>query len=75
MPVFTVASTYRLPIYRHRTYEAATPAEACQLAVNDDNWSDTKEDRDSAGEVRSPRGVHGHPAAGRHGADRGERHQ
>jgi hypothetical protein len=51
MPVFTVESTYRLPIYRHRSYEAATPAEACQLALNDDDWSDTREDRDSAGET------------------------
>jgi hypothetical protein len=51
MPLFTVESTYRLPIYRHRTYEAPTAAEACRLAINDDDWSDTKEDRDSAGET------------------------
>jgi hypothetical protein len=51
MPVFTVESTYRLPIYRHRSYEAATPAEACRLAIADEDWSDTKEDRDSAGET------------------------
>ncbi len=51
MPLFTVESTYLLPIYRHRNYEAANVAEACRLAVNDDDWSDNKEDRDSSGET------------------------
>lgn len=30
MPKFTVESTYHLPAYRHRTYDAATPSDACR---------------------------------------------
>jgi hypothetical protein len=30
MPAYTVETTYRVPVYRQRTYEAATPAEACR---------------------------------------------
>ena len=29
---FTIETTYRLPVYRHQTYEAATIDEACRLA-------------------------------------------
>ena len=42
MPVFTIRTTYRLPVYRHQTHEAATMEEACRLAVDDD-WSDEKD--------------------------------
>jgi hypothetical protein len=49
MARFTIETTYRLPIYRQRTHEAATLEAACRLAVEDDDWSDQKEDRDSAG--------------------------
>ena len=31
MPVFTIETTYRLPVYRHQTYKAATIDEACRL--------------------------------------------
>jgi hypothetical protein len=51
MPVFTIETTYRLPVYRHQTYEAATMDEACRLAVDDDDWSDGKHDYESAGET------------------------
>ena len=51
MPVFTIETTYRLPVYRHQTYEAATMEEACRLAVDDDDWSDEKRDYESAGET------------------------
>ena len=50
MPVFTIETTYRLPVCRHQTYEAATTEEACRLAVDDDDWSDEKRDYESAGE-------------------------
>jgi hypothetical protein len=42
MPSFTLETTYRLPVYRHQTYEAATIDEACRLAIDDDDWSDEK---------------------------------
>ena len=51
MPVFTIETTYRLPVYRHQTYEAATIDEACRRAIDDDDWSDEKCDYESAGET------------------------
>ena len=38
MTTFTVESTYRIPIYRQRSYHADRLAEACRLAVEDDDW-------------------------------------
>lgn len=49
MPKFTVESTYHLPAYRHCTYDAATPADACRQAIEDDDWSAEKFDYDTAG--------------------------
>ena len=51
MPRFTLETTYRLPIYRQRTYEAETLESACRLAIEDDDWSDQKEDFESSGET------------------------
>ena len=51
MPTFTIESTYRIPIYRQRSYEADTLAEACRLAIEDDDWEGQKEDYESAGET------------------------
>lgn len=51
MPRFTIETTYHLPVYRHRTYEADTLEQACRLAVEDDDWSDEKRDYESAGET------------------------
>jgi hypothetical protein len=51
MHVFTIETTYRLPVYRQQTYEAATMEEACRLAVDGDDWSDEKRDYESAGET------------------------
>ena len=51
MPQFTIETTYPLPVYRHRSYEADTLDQACQLAVEDDDWSDEQSDTDSAGET------------------------
>jgi hypothetical protein len=51
MPLFTIESTYRLPVYRHRTYEAASLSEARRLAVEDDDWKKETRDYESAGET------------------------
>jgi hypothetical protein len=49
MPHFTIETTYHLPIFRHRTYEADTLNQACQLAVEDNDWSNEKSDTDTSG--------------------------
>ena len=51
MPIYTVETTYRLPVYRQRSYKAATPEQACGLAIDDDRWGDAKEDVDTSGET------------------------
>jgi hypothetical protein len=51
MPTFTIESTYRIPIYRQRSYQADTLAEACRLAIEDDDWNGQKEDYETAGET------------------------
>lgn len=51
MPTYTIETTYRVPVYRQRTYDAATPAEACRQAVEDDDWSNDKLDYECAGET------------------------
>lgn len=51
MPLFTVETTYHLPIYRQRTYEAETIDHACQLAIADEGWSDEQSDVDSSGDT------------------------
>src|SRR5260370_38952658 len=51
MPVFTIETTYRLPVYRQQTYEAATMEEAWRLAIDDDDWSEEKCDYESAGKT------------------------
>jgi len=50
MSKYTIETTYHLPTYRQRTYEASTVEEACRLAREDDDWSDDKQDHESAGE-------------------------
>jgi hypothetical protein len=49
MPVFTIETTYRLPIYRQRTYTADAVEAACDLAIADADWSDRKEDFETSG--------------------------
>jgi hypothetical protein len=51
VPTFTIETTYHLPIYRHRIYQADTSDEACRLAIEDDGWSDEKSDIDNSGET------------------------
>ncbi|MCW8060496.1 hypothetical protein [Agrobacterium tumefaciens] len=51
MPAYTIETTYRLPVYRRRTYEAETVEDACRLAVDDEGWEDGSEDVDTSGET------------------------
>ena len=50
MPEFTIETAYHLPVYRQRTYAAETAEAACRLAIEDKDWSQQKEDCESAGE-------------------------
>lgn len=50
MPAYTVETTRHLPAFRHRTYHAATPAEACCLAIADEDWENEVLDPETAGE-------------------------
>lgn len=49
MPVFTIETTYRLPVFRRRTYMAQSLDAACGQAVADEDWSDQKDDLDTSG--------------------------
>jgi hypothetical protein len=51
MPCFTIETTYRLPMYRHRVYQAETLEAACRQAIEDDDWSDQREDYDCSGDT------------------------
>ena len=51
MPAFTIESTYRLPVYRQRSYEAETLEAACALAVADEGWDDEKSDVETSGDT------------------------
>ncbi|WP_157016864.1 hypothetical protein [Mesorhizobium xinjiangense] len=51
MPLYTIEATYRLPVYRQRTYEATTSEAACELAIADEGWGDGKEDVETSGET------------------------
>lgn len=51
MPIFIIETTFRLPVYRRRRYVADTLAEACRLAIEDDSWSQQREDIDGSGDT------------------------
>jgi hypothetical protein len=51
MPTFTIETTYRLPVYRQRNYEAETLEAACALAVADEGWDDEKSDVETLGDT------------------------
>ena len=51
MPVFTIETTYRLPVYRQRSYEAETLGVACALAIADEGWDDEKADVETSGDT------------------------
>jgi hypothetical protein len=49
MPVFTIETAFRLPVYRQRSITADTLPEACRLAIADEDWWDQKHDYDNSG--------------------------
>jgi hypothetical protein len=51
MAFFTIETTYRLPVFRRRIYEADSLDQACLLAIGDDGWTDEKSDVDASGET------------------------
>ena len=51
MPLYTIETTYHLPVSRRRTYEAASADEACELAIDDDDWSCELPDDETAGQT------------------------
>jgi hypothetical protein len=51
MPKFTIETQYMLPVFRHQTIEADTLEEACQIAVEDDDWEHAEESYDGSGDV------------------------
>jgi len=51
MPIFTIETTYRLPVYRQRSYEAETLDAACALAIADEGWDDEKSDVETSGDT------------------------
>lgn len=51
MPIFIIETTFRLPVYRRHRYEADTLEQACRLAIEDENWSQQKEDIDGSGDT------------------------
>lgn len=51
MPHFTIETTYLLPVYRQRSYEAPSLAEACRLSIEDDDREGAKQDHESAGDT------------------------
>jgi hypothetical protein len=50
MARFSIETTYKLPIYRLRIFEALSVEEACRQALEDDNWENAKRDYDSSSE-------------------------
>jgi hypothetical protein len=51
MLAFTIETTYRLPVYRQRSYQAETLEAACALAVADEGWDDEKSDVETSGDT------------------------
>ena len=54
MPDCTIETSYRLPAYRHRTYQADTVALACRQAIEDDDWYADEGERFLRAEVYEP---------------------
>jgi len=51
MPLYTIETTYRLPHFRQRTFEASTPEAACRLALEDEDWDGDRVDYETVGET------------------------
>jgi hypothetical protein len=49
---YTAEISYDLPVFVHRTIEADSPAEACEKAIEIDDWSGERFDYESAGPNR-----------------------
>jgi hypothetical protein len=47
--VYTIETTFDLPIYRQRTYSAPSVEAACRMALADDEWKGSHEDVESCG--------------------------
>ena len=48
MPKYVVERQYLFPVYQRLVIEANTVEEACEKAIDHDNWEDAVEDGDSA---------------------------
>lgn len=51
MPLYTIETTYRLPHFRQRTFEASTPEAACRLALEDEDWDGDRVEYETVGET------------------------
>ncbi len=51
MPLYCVETSFHVPTYHHTIVEAASPEDACKIALENDDWSDAKQDPESAGET------------------------
>lgn len=51
MSRFVIETTYHLPVYRQRIYEAASLKDACRLAIADEGWEDEEQDVDTSGDT------------------------
>ncbi|MCG8274039.1 hypothetical protein MIC97_21375 [Aquamicrobium sp. NLF2-7] len=51
MPLYTIETTYRLPCYRQRTFEAPSREAACRLALQDEDWDSDNCDYETVGET------------------------
>ena len=49
MPIFTIETTYLLPVYRQRSYEAETLYAACALAIT---WNNSRLKSSAVGILR-----------------------
>jgi hypothetical protein len=48
MPKYVVERQYLLPVYQHLIIEADSVEDACQKAVDDDDWESATEDGDGS---------------------------
>ena len=51
MAIFTIETSYSLPVYRQANYEAESIEDACRLALVDDDWSGERLDFETSGET------------------------
>lgn len=48
MPIYVIETTYHLPVYRQRRYEASNLEQACRLAVSAEGWDDEETNVDTS---------------------------